>query len=156
VGGRTAAEIAERFLEQATAQSGGGIPSEARALLQRYLRISGNPDEASAELRRLADDAQINFTQTFDEFDARLGFIAARGIDLSSVTFSAEFARNLDYYTGFVFEARHQGRSGDHPVIGGGRYDRLLRLLGAAEEIPAVGAAIWLDRLSGPDQGTFQ
>jgi ATP phosphoribosyltransferase regulatory subunit len=156
VGGRTAAEIAERFLEQATAQSGGGIQSEARALLERYLRISGNPDEASAELRTLAEDAQINCTQTLDEFDARLGFIAARGIDLSSVTFSAGFARNLDYYTGFVFEARHRGRSGDHPVIGGGRYDRLLRLLGASEDIPAVGAAIWLDRLSGPEQGMLQ
>jgi ATP phosphoribosyltransferase regulatory subunit len=72
------------------------------------------------------------------------------------VTFSAEFARNLDYYTGFVFEARHQGRSGEHPVIGGGRYDRLLRLLGASEDIPAVGASIWLDRLSGPEMGVLQ
>jgi len=154
VGGRTAAEIAERFLEQATARSGEGIPGEARALLARYLAISGNPDEASAELRRLGDDAKVNskmnFTEAFDEFDARLGFLAARGMDLSAMTFSAEFARNLDYYTGFVFEARHAGRSGDHPVIGGGRYDRLLRLLGAHDDIPAVGAAIWLDRLSGP------
>jgi ATP phosphoribosyltransferase regulatory subunit len=156
VGGRSAAEIAERFLEQATAQSGGGVPGEARALLARYLQIAGNPDEASVELRALAKDAQINCTQTLDEFDARLGFIAARGIDLAAVTFSAEFARNLDYYTGFVFEARHQGRSGDHPVIGGGRYDRLLRLLGASQDIPAVGAAIWLDRLSGPEQGRLQ
>jgi ATP phosphoribosyltransferase regulatory subunit len=151
VGGRTAAEIAERFLEQATASSGGGVPGEARALLDRYLNIAGNPDESSAELRTLARDAQINCTQTLDEFDARLGFIAARGIDLARVTFSAEFARNLDYYTGFVFEARHQGRSGDHPVIGGGRYDRLLRLLGASEDISAVGASIWLDRLTGPE-----
>jgi ATP phosphoribosyltransferase regulatory subunit len=156
VGGRTAAEIAERFLEQATASSGGGVLSEARALLERYLQIAGNPDESSAELRTLARDAQINCTQTLDEFDARLGFIAARGIDLARVTFSAEFARNLDYYTGFVFEARHQGRSGDHPVIGGGRYDRLLRLLGASEDIPAVGASIWLDRLSGPETGVLQ
>src|SRR5436309_2147972 len=156
VGGRTAAEIAERFLEQATASSGGGVPSDARALLARYLRIAGNPDETSAELRTLAQDANINCTQTLDEFDARLGFIAARGIDLLALTFSAEFARNLDYYTGFVFEARHQGRSGDHPVIGGGRYDRLLRLLGASEDIPAVGAAIWLDRLSGPEIGLLQ
>jgi ATP phosphoribosyltransferase regulatory subunit len=156
VGGRTAAEIAERFLEQATASSGGGVPGEARVLLERYLGIAGNPDETSAELRTLAADAQINCTQTLDEFDARLGFIAARGIDLSSVTFSAEFARNLDYYTGFVFEARHRGRSGDHPVIGGGRYDRLLRLLGAPDDIPAVGASIWLDRLSGPEMGVLQ
>ncbi len=153
VGGRTASEIAERFLEQATVKSAGGIPEEKRALLDRYLRIAGNPDETSAELRALAKDAQIDCTATLDEFDSRLGFIAARGIDFSHVAFSAEFARNLDYYTGFVFEARHQGRSGDHPVIGGGRYDRLLRSLGAAEDIPAVGAAMWLDRLSGPETG---
>jgi ATP phosphoribosyltransferase regulatory subunit len=156
IGGRTASEIAERFLEQATVKSAGRIPEEKRALLDRYLRIAGNPDETSAELRALAKDAQIDCTATLDAFDSRLGFIAARGIDFSHVTFSAEFARNLDYYTGFVFEARHQGRSGDHPVIGGGRYDRLLRLLGAAEDIPAVGAAMWLDRLSGPESGVLQ
>ena len=74
VGGRSAAEIAERFLEQATAKSGGGIPAEARALLERYLKIAGNPDETSADLRALAQDANINCTQTLDEFDARLGF----------------------------------------------------------------------------------
>ncbi len=60
--------------------------------------------------------------------------------------FSASFARRLDYYSGFVFEARHAAASG--PVIGGGRYDRLLKTLGAKEDIAAVGAAIWIDRLA--------
>jgi len=61
------------------------------------------------------------------------------------MVFSASFARQLDYYSGFVFEARHAA-SGE-PVIGGGRYDRLLKTLGAKADIPAVGAAIWIDRL---------
>ena len=81
-----------------------------------------------------------------DAFDARLGFIAARGLDVSKVVFSASFGRNLDYYTGFVFEA-HDPKGAERPVIGGGRYDSLLRRLGAAQDIPAVGAAIWCDRL---------
>jgi ATP phosphoribosyltransferase regulatory subunit len=73
--------------------------------------------------------------------------IAARGLDLSTLVFSANFGRNLDYYTGFVFEAHRPDGEAGRPVIGGGRYDGLLRRLGASQDIPAVGAAIWCDRL---------
>jgi ATP phosphoribosyltransferase regulatory subunit len=72
--------------------------------------------------------------------------MAARGFDMSRLTFSAAFARNLDYYTGFVFEAFENADAG-RPIVGGGRYDRLMTTLGAGAEIPAVGAAIWCDRL---------
>jgi len=61
--------------------------------------------------------------------------------------FSAAFVRDLDYYTGFVFEAVAAGRTDGKPTVGGGRYDGLARRLGASAEIPAVGAAIWIDRL---------
>jgi len=53
----------------------------------------------------------------------------------------------LDYYTGFVFEV--YGKQKNYPLVGGGRYDRLLTLLGSPQEIPAVGFAIWVDRLEG-------
>ena len=86
-----------------------------------------------------------------DGFDARLNFMAARGFDLSRLAFSAGFARNLDYYTGFVFEAYDAASDDRRPVVGGGRYDRLMRTLGSADDIPAVGAAIWCDRLAGGD-----
>ncbi len=32
-------------------------------------------------------------------------------------------------------------------LAGGGRFDRLLTLLGAKERIPAVGFSLWLDRI---------
>ena len=36
----------------------------------------------------------------------------------------------------------------DHSVLaGGGRFDRMMNLLGAAETIPAVGFSLWLDRI---------
>jgi ATP phosphoribosyltransferase regulatory subunit len=56
--------------------------------------------------------------------------------------------RNLDYYTGFVFEIGDERRPGSKPIVGGGRYDGLLAMLGAGTEVPAVGASIWLDRLA--------
>ncbi|MGH6800911.1 MAG: ATP phosphoribosyltransferase regulatory subunit, partial [Methylocella sp.] len=58
----------------------------------------------------------------------------------------ARFTGNLDYYTGFVFEAHEQGAA--EPAIGGGRYDWLPQTLGAKQPIPAIGAAIWIGRLS--------
>lgn len=147
VSGRSAGEIAERFLEQASLKAGGAIATEKRSLLERYLAIEGNPDVASGKLRALAADARLDLGEVLDAFDARLGFIAARGFDVSELNFSARFGRNLDYYTGFVFEAHDPARADMRPIIGGGRYDGLLRTLGATEDIPAVGAAIWCDRL---------
>jgi len=146
VGGRSAAEIAERFLDQAALAGGAGVSAETHALVDAFFSVQGQIDEASATLRKLAADASLDLSAALDAFDTRSGFLAARGVDLERVRFSASFARRLDYYSGFVFEAR-SGASGP-PLIGGGRYDRLLRTLGAKSDIPAVGAAIWIDRLA--------
>lgn len=149
VGGRSANEIAERYLEQASAQAGAGFSAEKRAILEHFLAVSGDPDSASAQLRKLAKAAKLDLSDVLDSFDQRLNFLAARGLDLATLAFSAGFARNLDYYTGFVFEAFDGARGDKRPLVGGGRYDRLMRTLGAAQDIPAVGAAIWCDRLFG-------
>lgn len=147
VGGRGPSEIAERFLEQAELAEGAGVSAEKRALVESFFAIDDSPDAASAMLRRLAGDAGLDLGAALDSFDTRSGFIAARGLALDDMRFSASFARHLNYYTGFVFEARRPGS--EAAVIGGGRYDRLLKTLGASEDIPAVGAAIWVDRLQG-------
>ena len=146
VGGRSASEIADRFLEQAALKGGSGVPAEARGVMERFLAIGGDPDRAAVLLRALADDAKLPIGPALDRFDHRLGFMAARGLDVAALRFSARLLRNLDYYTGFVFEARDAARPSDAPIIGGGRYDRLATTLGATSEVPAVGAALWADR----------
>lgn len=147
VGGRSADEIAERFLEQASLDADHVLATEKRELVETFLSVEGHPDQASATLRRLADDAKLDLSAALDSFDARSGFIAALGVDLEEATFSSSFARRLDYYSGFVFEARNAASQIGPPTIGGGRYDRLLRTLGAPNDIAAVGAAIRIDRL---------
>ena len=147
VGGRSAGEIADRFLEQASLRSGEPIDADKRNTLEAFLAISGDPDEAALELRRLAKQAKLELDQALDAFERRNGFIAARGVAIEEVRFSAAFVRDFDYYTGFVFEARDPGSPDARPALGGGRYDGLARRLGASEDIPAVGAAITLDRL---------
>jgi len=147
VGGRTAGEIAERFLARAANRS--GLPESTREVLERYLAISGDPDQAAAAVRALAKDAGLDLSEALRAFEDRTGFMAARGLEVGAFSFAATFARNLDYYTGFIFEVQDPGRSDGKPVVGGGRYDRLLQHLGAEEPIPAVGCSFWLDRILG-------
>ena len=151
VGGRSAGEIADRFLEQAAARSQPHVSPEQQEVLRRFLAISGDPDAASRQLRHLAAEARLDFGGALDSFDQRTGFLAARGMPIKDFVFDAAFVRDLDYYTGFVFEAVDAARPGARAAIGGGRYDGLARRLGAASDVPAVGAAVWIDRL--PTQG---
>jgi ATP phosphoribosyltransferase regulatory subunit len=146
VGGRTTAEIADRFLEQSTLK-GGALPREAIAVLKRFLSIAGNPDDAVAELRALTTDAKLDLSAAVDQFESRVGFMAARGIDVKQTRFSTAFGRGLDYYTGFEFELHHRG-NGAEPLVAGGRYDGLMTQLGSAEPIPAVGFSVWVDALT--------
>lgn len=146
VGGRSVAEIADRFLEQSTLK-GGALPRDALQLIKRFLAIAGDPDEALAQLRALAADAKLNITAAIDQFESRIGFMATRGIDIRKTRFATSFGRGLDYYTGFEFELHSKG-NGVEPLVAGGRYDGLMTQLGAPSPIPAVGFSIWIEALN--------
>jgi ATP phosphoribosyltransferase regulatory subunit len=149
LGGRTVAEIADRFLEQSTLK-GGALPRNALNLLKRFLGISGAPAEAIAALRSLAIDTGLDIAAAIDQLEARVGSMAEHGIDTSKVRFATAFGRGLDYYTGFEFELHSKG-NGAEPLVAGGRYDGLLSQLGAAEPVPAVGFSIWVEALTLAD-----
>ncbi|HEY7248583.1 MAG TPA: ATP phosphoribosyltransferase regulatory subunit [Xanthobacteraceae bacterium] len=148
LGGRSVGEIADRFLEQAALGAKTSLPKEIRALIERFLAISGDPDEAAAELRTFADDTKIALDAALDLFENRTGFLAAHGVAVDRIRFSTGFGRGVDYYTGVVFELHDsQGRIAGQ-LVAGGRYDGLLTRLGSAKPIPAVGFAVWIERLA--------
>ncbi len=151
VGGRSVAEIADRFLEQSALNAPTRLPRETRTLIERFLSVGGDPDDAAGELRALATDAKIALTPALDLFENRTGFLAARGVDVRRIKFSTAFGRGFDYYTGFVFELNDGPANGTQtrpPLVAGGRYDDLLSRLGAKEPIPAVGFAASIDELA--------
>ncbi|WP_046866411.1 ATP phosphoribosyltransferase regulatory subunit [Microvirga massiliensis] len=146
VGGRSASEIADRFLARTVDRS--VLADEARRILDLYLGISADPDTAAARIRALARDAGVEIDAALSTFEERTGFLAAHGINVANLSFAAAFARNLDYYTGFIFEIHDVTRSHERPIVGGGRYDSLLQHLGASAPVPAVGCSFWLDRIT--------
>jgi ATP phosphoribosyltransferase regulatory subunit len=150
VGGRTVAEIADRFLEQSTLK-GGALPRDALAIIKRFLAIAGDPDESVAQLRALAADANLDLAAAIDQLEGRIGFMAARGINTKLARFSTSFGRGLDYYTGFEFELHAGGNTlgnGVEPLVAGGRYDGLMTQLGSPTPIPAVGFSVWIEALT--------
>ena len=58
-----------------------------------------------------------------------------------------KLVRGLDYYTGTVFEFIADGLGAQNAVIGGGRYDNLIKDLGG-RDLPAIGFALGIDRLA--------
>src|SRR5262245_17583420 len=146
VGGRSVGEIADRFLEQA-ALGAAALPRETRALIERFLAVAGDPHDAAAKLRALARDAGIALDVAFDQFEERNALIAKRGIELRRIRFATAFGRGFDYYTGVVFELHDGAGRADGQLVAGGRYDGLLARLGNVS-LPAVGFAVWIERLA--------
>jgi ATP phosphoribosyltransferase regulatory subunit len=146
IGGRTTGEIVDRVAEKTALAA--GIGRRAAKVLLRFLDIAGTPAKAVRALRALQSRAAIDIGPAVDRLEKRIAALAGHGIDPAGLSFAADFGRRLDYYTGFVFEihdaARHLAQ-----IVGGGRYDRLMALIGAGEAVPAVGFAIWLDRIGG-------
>src|SRR6202008_452865 len=112
--------IADRFLEQAALGASSGLPQETRSLIERFLAISGDPDEAADALRTLAREERIDIGAALDLFESRTGFLAAQGIEVARIRFSTAFGRGLDYYTGFVFELHDASNRVDRPLVAGG------------------------------------
>jgi ATP phosphoribosyltransferase regulatory subunit len=96
-------------------------------------------------IRKLSKVGGVSIDLALAALERRLALIERQGVDLSRATFAAQFGRNMEFYTAFVFEFRASGS--DEPVAGGGRYDTLLQALGAPRATPAIGCAVFGERL---------
>ncbi len=104
-------------------------------------------DEAPAAVSCLCGPCRAHFKEVLEYLDA-MGL---------TYNINNSLVRGLDYYTRTVFEitaeiAESSTEEKEAPITslaiaGGGRYDYLAREIGHTKEVPAVGAAIGLDRL---------
>ncbi|UUP18512.1 ATP phosphoribosyltransferase regulatory subunit [Nitratireductor thuwali] len=149
--GRTPADIARRLAEKAELRS-VRLNDDALAALKSFLAIRAPASEAAERLAAFAGGHGLIIDHALEDFSGRAGRISDEGLALADIEYRAGFGRPLDYYTGFIFEIG--AGDGGQPLAGGGRYDRLLTLLGASDPIPGVGFSIWLDRVAALREGT--
>lgn len=138
-GGRTREEIARRLLEKQSHSDHRNSTLQAIKELRDVLTHAATP---AALLDYFQGDAlEPLATGIVDTFT----LLETYGIPSDRITFDLAFTRNLDYYTGIVFEFRTSMTTGNELLGGGGRYDELIGLLGAQQHVPAVGFMLYTD-----------
>jgi histidyl-tRNA synthetase len=138
LGGRTREEIAQRLIKKGQWTAQRSVIEAAVDFLQEWSLIRGTPEAAFTEMRRLAADADC--IRMLDRWAQVIDLVLAYGIAEERIVIQPDLARTWDYYTGAVFELVSES---GQDLGGGGRYDELGRLIGAAQATPAVGFAYY-------------
>lgn len=145
VGGRSVEDIAQRLSGKFADRSEHPLPPAISAIITRYLALKGAATDVVKDLRAIASGPR--FTAAIDRYQQRLDAMEDQGLNPRRFRFEATFGRELEYYTGFVFQVEAPHRKTTVAVAGGGRYDDLLQDMGAETKVPAVGCAIHTNRL---------
>jgi ATP phosphoribosyltransferase regulatory subunit len=153
IGSRTVSEIASRLCATVADARADPMSPDSAELIEAYLSVYAPAPAAGAQLAELMPKGGVELGAALETYHRRLQLLAAAGIDPALMQFQAEFGRDLEYYTGFVFEVVVPGFETHSPIAGGGRYDGLLKAVGAAESVPAVGSMIHTERLLSAANG---
>ncbi|MEQ8825997.1 MAG: ATP phosphoribosyltransferase regulatory subunit [Filomicrobium sp.] len=147
IGIRTLEEISLNLARIAADQRAERLPEATANLIEGYIGVNAPARAAGARVKDLMRDTGVDIQPALDCYLKRLQHLSDMGVDIARAEFSAEFGRSLEYYTGFVFEVLVPDLGDKSPVAGGGRYDGLMKMCGAPEDVPAVGGAIHTERL---------
>lgn len=122
-----------------------GVGNGEIGRLVEFFSISLPTDQTLAYLRDGIANEEMR--QGVGELETVVSYMRMMGLPEENFRIDPAIARGLDYYTGTVYETRLEA----HPALGsicsGGRYDNLLRSLGADRDLPGVGISIGLTRL---------
>ncbi len=114
------------------------LEKDKKDKLLKLLELRGGP-EIFAEAEKIIDGKNNSLNHLKKIYGS------LKLIDMADrINFDLTLMRNLDYYTGIVFEVMSPNLG--YNICGGGRYDKLLSRFGV-ESIPAVGFAVGMERL---------
>ena len=152
IGTRTLDEITERFLERAADAAAPRLSPESAELIEAFLAIKRPASRAIRAIQNLVRPSSISIDPALFALKRRLDKLLHAGCDTSDIEFETQFGRNMEYYSGFVFELRSP--EAIFPLAGGGRYDNLLCTLGSLKKTPAIGLAVFAERLAAAKAAT--
>lgn len=152
-GTRTLTEITAGLLATIADARAKPLTADDANLIESYASVTAPANRAVERLASVLRRPGIDVSAALSNFDQRLTLLKDAGISLADAEFSGDFGRKFEYYTGFVFELETPSLGKSNPIAGGGRYDTLLEIIGAPHRVPAVGAAIYTERLLSIETG---
>jgi histidyl-tRNA synthetase len=122
------------------------LPASAITRILNFITITQPTRRATIASWRDQLPATAASQSALRDMEDMAEILEALGVDEGDAVFDPSLARGLDYYTGPVFEAILLNAPDVGSVMGGGRYDGLVKRF-LATSIPATGVSIGLDRL---------
>lgn len=121
------------------------LSADSQLRLERNpLRILDSKDEGDRKIIAGAPEMHASFNQTSRSYFEKLqNSLALLGLPF---LINQRLVRGMDYYTHSVFEFTTDKLGAQSTVLGGGRYDGLIGMMGGAET-PAIGWATGIERL---------
>ena len=138
VAGRSISEILKRFEKKIKDPRSFSNGKKIVKVIKSFLKINCKLSELDGKLLNFAQKNNLQ-KNIFKDLNSIHNLKKLQ----QDINFITNFGREIEYYTGIVFEVS----SGDKEIARGGRYNDLLKSLGAKKNVPAVGAAINLDNL---------
>ena len=138
IAGRTVSEILKRFDKKIKDPRSFSDGKKIVRIIKSFLKINCKLSKLDKKLLNFVKNNNLK-KNIFKDFKSIQNLKKLN----QEVNFITNFGRDIEYYTGIVFEVF----SGKKEVARGGRYDDLLKSLGAKKNIPAVGAAINLKNI---------
>ena len=138
IAGRSISEILKRFDKKIKDPRSFADGKKIVKIIKSFLKINCKLSELDKKLLNFVKKNELN-KNIFGNLKTILNL---KKLNQDTV-FISNFGRDIEYYTGIVFEVF----SGNKEIARGGRYDDLLKSLGAKKNIPAVGAAINLKNI---------
>ncbi len=148
IGARPISAVAERLVMKARRAEAAQMDAGVLAAVQAFLAIEDAPEPALAAVARCARKAGVHLDGALEAWVKRLDALRAVGMPEHRAVLSMNFARQFEYYDGFVFELREPALGARPTLAGGGRYDGLAARLGAAQTLPAMGGMVRPDRVA--------
>lgn len=144
IGARTREDIARRLIAKRQRAVHHDRIVAALDFLAEWAQIEARPAEAFQLLKRYVSADTVG-QAILNEWQATVQLLTAYDLPEENLLIQPDLARSWDYYTGIVFELQSaEGAT----LVGGGRYDELMRLIGGQQNVPAVGFACDLDALT--------
>ena len=138
IAGRSISEILKRFDKKIKDPRSFNEGKKIVKIIRSFLKINCRLSKLDKKLLGFAKKNNLK-KNIFKEFKSIQNLKKLN----QEVKFITNFGREIEYYTGIVFEIF----SGTKEIARGGRYNDLLKSLGAKKNIPAVGAAINLNNI---------
>lgn len=141
---RDLSQIQERFIRKIRNPDNPDQLRKALNFLSEFCGLRGQIKNVLSDAEKLSKTYEID-PVLLDPLKNLLTTLDTNQLENTEVLVNLGLARGIAYYTGMIFEIKHEGSK--DPLCGGGRYDDLVRALGG-NDLPALGFAYWIESIA--------